>query len=158
MVNVTSERPNLMLNPKHRSLYIDIRRSAVALVYGSLARADAYIPYVATDTDEWIDCIEAYKKRSNNLFLQQIDDLVMERGFNRNSSLSLITSSYKQGVMAANLLTVAGYENVIVELDRSSAVSGCSDTLKENKPSSTHCCVGYQWIDPTSRLLSGLLH
>jgi hypothetical protein len=158
MVVVTSNRANLMLKPKHRPLYIDIRRSAVALMYGSLARADAYIPYVATDRDEWIDCIEAYKKRSNNMFLQQIDDLIIEYGFSRYSTVRLISSSYQQGIMAANVLTVAGYGNVVVELDRSSDASSCSAVIRESKSSDTGCSIGYQWIDSTSRQLSGVLH
>jgi hypothetical protein len=158
VVVVTGNRANPMLNPRHRALYIDIRRSAVALMYGALARADAYIPYVATDRDEWIDCIEAFKKRSNNMFLQQVDDLVIEHGFSRYNTVSLISSSYQQGIMAANVLTVAGYGDVVVELDRSSDASGCSAVIRENKVTNTSSSIGYQWIDSTSGPLSGVLH
>jgi rhodanese-related sulfurtransferase len=147
-----------MWNPGKRSLCIDMRRCAEVLMFGPLERVDAYIPYVAIDKDEWIDCIEAYKNRSNNIFLQRVDDLVIEHGLNRNNTISLIASSYEQGVMAANLLTVAGYGNVVVEAGGRSGSSGYCAVSEDANLSTTSCCSSNQWIESTSRELIGLLH
>ncbi|MES9972561.1 MAG: hypothetical protein ABW092_21200 [Candidatus Thiodiazotropha sp.] len=82
---------------------------------------DAHIPYTDVDRDEWCEYMKAYRSQSNNAFLLCVDELLIERGLNRNSSISLIASSCRHAIMAANILTVAGYTNVAIEVGRKNA-------------------------------------
>ncbi|MEW8508673.1 MAG: hypothetical protein AB2598_18430 [Candidatus Thiodiazotropha sp.] len=107
-----------MWKSSDRIISIDMRRSVEVLLSGSINSADAHIPYKGGDTDEWCELYQAYTNPINNLFLASVNELVMERGLNKSSSIRLIASSYRRGIMAANILSVAGYGNVIVELDR----------------------------------------
>jgi hypothetical protein len=127
---------------------------------GSLEEADAHIPYVAVDRDEWCESMKTYRHQLTNDFLLGVDDLVIEHVLNRGSRLRLIASSYRQGVMAANILSVAGYENVIVEVGRCPGSTVRSALMWENcdctaGDSGSHAC---QWTNPTRRQLGGLLH
>lgn len=158
MAVVNSQRANVMWKAINRSLNIDMRRSAEALMLGPLEKADAYVPFVVIDRDEWMDCIEAYKKRTNNIFLQRVDDLLLEYGLSRSSTIRLIASSYYQGILAANLLEVAGYGSVVVEVGSRSDTPGCCVVSRENNLSTAGSRIGYQWTDATTRELSGVLH
>lgn len=147
-----------MRNSINRSLCIDIRRSVEVLILGSLEGADAHIPYAAIDMDEWSEFMKAYRNQSNNAFLLRVDDLVIEYGLNRSSCVSLIASSYHQGVMAANVLSVAGYASVIVEVGRCHDSAICSAVIGENSNSTAGCPARYQWMNSTCGQLDGLLH
>ncbi|MEW8586057.1 MAG: hypothetical protein AB2531_09860 [Candidatus Thiodiazotropha sp.] len=107
-----------MWKSSDRLISIDMRSSVEVLLLGSLHNVDAHIPYRGGDLDEWSELYRAYSNPVNNLFLLSVNELLMEQGLNRNSSIRLIASSYRRGIMAANILLVAGYENVVVELDR----------------------------------------
>jgi hypothetical protein len=120
--------------------------------------ADAHIPYVAIDMDEWNEFMKAYRNQSNNAFLLRVDDLVIEHGLNRSSCVNLIASSYRQGVMAANVLSVAGYANVIVEVGRRHDSAIRSAVIGENSDSTAGSHARYQWANSACRQLGGLLH
>ncbi|MEW8036371.1 MAG: hypothetical protein AB2665_06460 [Candidatus Thiodiazotropha sp.] len=105
-----------MWKSSDRLISIDMRSSVEVLLLGSLHNVDAHIPYRGGDMDEWSELYRAYSNPVNNLFLLSVNELLMEQGLNRNSSIRLIASSYRRGIMAANILLVAGYGNVIVEL------------------------------------------
>ncbi|WP_316368248.1 hypothetical protein [Candidatus Thiodiazotropha sp. CDECU1] len=109
-----------MWDTRNNSLCIDVRSSVEVLLLGSLEMADAHIPYADVDMDEWCEYMKAYRSQSNNAFLLCVDELLIERGLNRSCALSLVASSYRQGVMAANILSVAGYGNVAVTFGRKS--------------------------------------
>jgi hypothetical protein len=125
---------------------------------GSLEEADAHIPYVAIDMDEWSEFMKAYKSQSNNAFLLHVDDLVIEHGLNRSSCLNLIASSYRQGVMAANVLAVAGYGNVTVEVGKRRDSAIRSTVIGENNDTTAASHAGYQWTNSSCGELGGWLH
>jgi hypothetical protein len=125
---------------------------------GPLEEADAHIPYVAIDMDEWSEFMKAYRNQSNNAFLLHVDDLVIEHGLSRRSSLCLIASSYRQGVMAANVLSVAGYGNVIVEVGKRRDSAIRSTVIGENSDTTAASHVGYQWTNTSGSQLGGRLH
>jgi rhodanese-related sulfurtransferase len=142
----------------NNSLCIDVRRNLEVLMLGSLERADAHIPYEAIDMDEWNEFMQAYRNQSNSAFLMRVDDLLLERGLNRSNAVSLIASSYRQGIMAANLLSVAGYGNVVVEVGwrRDSVI--CSAIIGEKCDATVGGHARYQWRNAAGRQLGGLLH
>ena len=107
-----------MWDSSNKSLNIDVRSSVEVLLLGPLAMADAHVPYAGIDMDEWSEYMKAYRNQSNNAFLLCIDELLIESGLSRSSPVSLIASSYRHGIMAANILSVAGYGNVAVEVGR----------------------------------------
>ncbi|MCU7802895.1 MAG: hypothetical protein KZQ92_23230 [Candidatus Thiodiazotropha sp. (ex Lucinoma borealis)] len=97
-------------------LCIDTRSCIEVMLLGVLEAADAYIPYIGSNIDEWSEFQKCYKKHSNNNFLRCVNELVWEHGLHRDSLICLISGSHRRGVMAANILYVAGYSNVVVEL------------------------------------------
>jgi hypothetical protein len=154
----SSERLKTMRYSSDNFLCIDVRRNPEVLMLGSPERADAHIPYEAIDMDEWNEFMQVYKNQSNSAFLMRVDDLLIEHGLNRNNGVSLIASSYRQGIMAANLLSVAGYGNVIVEVGwrRDSVI--CSALIGENSDAAAGGYARYQWRNSADRQLGGLLH
>ncbi|MCU7892125.1 MAG: hypothetical protein KZQ78_11145 [Candidatus Thiodiazotropha sp. (ex Ustalcina ferruginea)] len=99
-----------------RVLCIDTRSCIEVMLLGVLEAADAHIPYIGSNIDEWSEFQKCYKKHSNNNFLCCVNELVWEHGLHRDSLICLISGSHRRGVMAANILYVAGYSNVVVEL------------------------------------------
>ncbi|MES9992913.1 MAG: hypothetical protein ABW098_13225 [Candidatus Thiodiazotropha sp.] len=106
-----------MWKSSDRIVSIDMRSSVEVLLSGSLNHVDAHIPYKGGDTDEWSELYRAYSNPINSRFLDSVNELVMGQGLNMNSTICLVASSYYRGIMAANILSVAGYQNIMVELE-----------------------------------------
>ncbi|MEW8053113.1 MAG: hypothetical protein AB2792_02940 [Candidatus Thiodiazotropha sp.] len=147
-----------MWKPSNRSLCIDVRRSVEVLLLGSLETVDAHIPYAAIDMDEWNEFLKSYRSQSNSAFLLRVDELVIERGLNRSTSVSLIASSYHQGIMAANILSVAGYENVVVEVGRRHHSAICPAANGKNREFDDGHHARYEWTNSMNRQVSGWVH
>jgi hypothetical protein len=101
-----------------RELYIDMRSDVDIMQSGALNNVDARISYVGCDMDEWSDLYKTFLNPANNLFLHSVNELVMDHGLNRANAIRLVSSSYRRGLLAANILSVAGYGNVVIEVGR----------------------------------------
>ncbi|MCU7943764.1 MAG: hypothetical protein KZQ87_13890 [Candidatus Thiodiazotropha sp. (ex Cardiolucina cf. quadrata)] len=148
----------MMWKSSNRSLCIDVRRSVEVLLLGSLDTVDAHIPYIAIDVDEWSEFMKSYRSQSNSAFLLRVDELVIERGLNRSTIVSLMASSYHQGIMAANVLSVAGYENVAVEVGRKNHSAICSAANGKNQESKDGYHARYEWTNSMNRQVGGWVH
>ncbi|MES9822606.1 MAG: hypothetical protein ABW161_18780 [Candidatus Thiodiazotropha sp.] len=128
------------------------------LLLGSLETVDAHIPYIAIDVDEWSEFMKSYRSQSNSAFLLRVDELVIERGLNRSAIVSLMASSHHQGIMAANILSVAGYENVVVEVGRKNHSAICSAANGRNQESNDGYHTRYEWTNSMNRQVGGWVH
>jgi rhodanese-related sulfurtransferase len=106
-----------MYDPMDKILCIDIRSCAEVIQHGSIERIDAHIPYLGRSVDEWNVVRQRYHSYSNNVFLRCVLELTMENGLTRDCPIVLVTKSGARGAMAANILDVAGYSNVCVEVN-----------------------------------------
>lgn len=140
-------------------LYIDMRNSVEVLQLGSLENADAHIPYTGSDMDEWSELYKAYSNPANNIFLLCVDELVMDHGLSRNCAVCLICSSYRRGLRAANILSVAGYGKVLVELGgQSDCNTSVSLAMKSDRDVTCMWNDVFQGAGTDSAHLGGWLH
>jgi rhodanese-related sulfurtransferase len=119
---------------------------------------DAHIPYVGSEVDEWSDLYKSYGDPANNLFLYYVNELVMDRGLGRNSAIYLMCSSYRRGLLAANILSVAGYANVIVEFGRQRDCAFSSSAQGRQGDCVCMRCDAVQWMHSSSVHEGGWLH
>ena len=107
-----------MYDLTQKDLHIDIRSCAEVMLLGSIDRVDAHIPFLGGDVDEWNELQQSYRSYGNNHFLNGVFELINEKGLTRDCKISLVTRSGRKGAMAASILDVAGYGNVLVEVNR----------------------------------------
>jgi rhodanese-related sulfurtransferase len=147
-----------MWKSSDKRLVIDVRSSVEVLLLGSLEGVDAHIPYSGIDSDEWSEYMKAYRSQSNNAFLLCVDELLIQCGLNRNCIITLIASSNRHAIMAANILSVAGYGNVVVKVGRKHDSSFHSDGMGDDCDPNRASQTGYEWSKSMNRQMGGGLH
>ena len=106
-----------MYDLTQKDLHIDIRSCAEVMLLGSIERVDAHIPFLGGPVDEWNEFQQSYRSYTNNNFLNCVFELIREKGLTRDCEIFLITRSGRKGAMAASILDVAGYSNVLVDVN-----------------------------------------
>lgn len=100
-----------------RALLVDIRtRSEVAFV-GMPSLAHANIPYMDTRFDEWDSKSSNFKLQANGEFTLRMEALLTKRGLDKSAPVFLICRSGNRTAKAANILRLAGFEQVYTVTD-----------------------------------------
>lgn len=95
------------------ALFIDIRTRAEIAFLGMPELAHANIPYMSVgDFSEWDDKKNTFKLQANSGFVLQVEDLVAQRGLNKQSPIFLLCRSGNRSAKAARVLYLSGYEQV----------------------------------------------
>ena len=96
-----------------KAILIDIRTRAEVAFVGMPTIAAANIPYMTAGSfDEWDDKKQTFKLRPNSEFTLRVNELMSDKGLDKDTPIYLLCRSGSRSAKAANLLTQAGYSQV----------------------------------------------
>lgn len=98
-------------------LFIDVRTVAEVEFVGWAPSVDAVIPYMTNDFDEWDKKKRRYQKVINGDFPIIFEDLVVAKGFNKNTPIIFMCRSGTRSGKAATLATKLGYTQAYTVVD-----------------------------------------
>ncbi len=98
-------------------LFIDVRTPSEVEFVGWTSLADAVIPYMTNDFDEWDEKKHRYQKVINGDFPIVFEELVMAKGFNKNTPIIFMCRSGTRSGKAATLATKLGYTQAYTVVD-----------------------------------------
>lgn len=99
------------------ALLIDVRTRSEVSFIGMPERADANIPFMVTDFNEWNEKSQTFKLVRNKAFIEHIDTLVAEKGLDKHAPIFLLCRSGKRSANAARKLAQSGYTNIYTVVD-----------------------------------------
>jgi rhodanese-related sulfurtransferase len=100
-----------------KALFIDVRTRAEVAFLGMPTVADANIPYMVPDFEQWDAKKNNFKMQPNSAFTMHLQELVTKRGLTKDSPIFLMCRSGNRSAKAANLLRLAGYTQVYTVTD-----------------------------------------
>ena len=113
-------------------LFIDVRTPSEIEFVGWTPLVDAVIPYMSNDFDEWDEQSQRYTKVINGDFPIVFEELLTEKGFNKDTPIIFMCRSGTRSARAASLATKLGYTQAYTVVD------GFEGDLAEDGPNKGH--------------------
>ena len=96
---------------------VDVRTRAEAAFVGMPSNADAMIPFLNINLDQWDDENNFFELSRNEDFLASVELLLARMNLDKDSKVLLICRSGGRSAAAANLLAKAGFSQVYTITD-----------------------------------------
>lgn len=96
-----------------KALFLDVRTRSEIGFLGMPIDVDANIPYMTPGNfDEWDDKKQNFKLTPNSEFVRRVNELVSQRGMDKETPIIMICRSGSRSAKAAKILDAAGYKQV----------------------------------------------
>ena len=111
------ETYNIVTTNPQKVLFIDVRTPSEIEFVGWSPLVDAVIPYMSNDFDEWDEQSQRYTKVINDDFPIVFEELLTEKGFNKDTPIIFMCRSGTRSARAASLATKLGYTQAYTVVD-----------------------------------------